>query len=218
MMGAGVQHHQSLSILDRFYDAGGNFIDTANAYDEGRSEETIGAYFQQRKGRRDRMVVATKFGGTLYPDDPNGGGSGRKAIRAQLEESLHRLHTDYVDLYWMHQWDARQRGSKKRSPLSMTGAGREDPRDWGLQRASVGVNSPLLRSQSSADGKASRRSRSSTRCLHGRPREAFLLSSENLASASPRGGRSAPESSPANTRAQGVPSKDRGVPVSSHPG
>jgi aryl-alcohol dehydrogenase-like predicted oxidoreductase len=96
---------ESFKILDRFYDAGGNFVDTANAYNEGRSEETLGAYFQQRKGRRDRMVVATKFGGTLYADDPNAGGAGRKAIRGQLEESLRRLQTDYVDLYWMHQWD-----------------------------------------------------------------------------------------------------------------
>ena len=95
----------SFAILDRYLDAGGNFIDTANQYNGGKSEETLGRYFDKRAGRRDRVVLATKFGGTLYPADPNGGGAGRKAIHAQLDESLRRLHTDYVDLYWMHQWD-----------------------------------------------------------------------------------------------------------------
>ncbi|GAA2577077.1 aldo/keto reductase [Winogradskya consettensis] len=95
----------SFAILDRYLDAGGNFIDTANQYNGGKSEETLGDYFQQRTGRRDRVVLATKFGGTLYPGDPNGGGAGRKAIRSQLDESLRRLASDYVDLYWMHQWD-----------------------------------------------------------------------------------------------------------------
>jgi aryl-alcohol dehydrogenase-like predicted oxidoreductase len=51
------------------------------------------------------LVVATKFAGNLFPGDPNGGGAGRKAIMRQLEHSLQRLGTDYVDLYWMHQWD-----------------------------------------------------------------------------------------------------------------
>jgi len=95
----------SFDILDHYLDAGGNFIDTANQYNAGKSEETLGSYFAQRSGRRDRVVLATKFGGTLHPTDPNAGGAGRKAIYSQLDESLRRLKTDYIDLYWMHQWD-----------------------------------------------------------------------------------------------------------------
>lgn len=95
----------SFEILDHYIDAGGNFIDTANQYNGGKSEETLGDYFERRPGRRDRIVLGTKFGGTLHPADPNGGGAGRKAIYGQLDESLRRLKTDYIDLYWMHQWD-----------------------------------------------------------------------------------------------------------------
>jgi aryl-alcohol dehydrogenase-like predicted oxidoreductase len=95
----------SFDILDHYLDAGGNFIDTANQYNAGKSEQTLGDYFEQRPGRRNRVVLATKFGGTLHPSDPNAGGAGRKAIYTQLDESLRRLKTDYIDLYWMHQWD-----------------------------------------------------------------------------------------------------------------
>lgn len=95
----------SFDILDHYLGAGGNFIDTANQYNGGKSEETLGQYFQKQPARRDRMVLATKFGGTLHPADPNAGGAGRKAIYTQLDESLRRLKTDYIDLYWMHQWD-----------------------------------------------------------------------------------------------------------------
>ncbi len=53
------------------------------------------------------MVIATKFGGNLYPGDPNGGGSGRKSVIAACEQSLRRLQTDFIDLYWLHHWDVR---------------------------------------------------------------------------------------------------------------
>lgn len=96
----------SHQILDRYLDAGGNFLDTANQYNGGVSEETLGAWFVRNPSRRDRVVLATKFGGTLHPDDPNAGGAGRKAVYTQLHESLRRLETDHIDLYWMHQWDA----------------------------------------------------------------------------------------------------------------
>ncbi len=92
-------------ILDRFFDRGGNFVDTANMYTKGHSEKIIGDHIGRHGARRDRAVLATKFVGNLFRRDPNGGGANRKAIVQQLEASLRRLQTDYVDLYWMHAWD-----------------------------------------------------------------------------------------------------------------
>jgi aryl-alcohol dehydrogenase-like predicted oxidoreductase len=94
----------SEAILSRYLERGGNFLDTANGYTKGHSEAIIGDYFA-RAGRRDRVVIATKFGTNLYLGDPNGGGAGRKTIVESCEQSLRRLKTDYIDLYWMHFWD-----------------------------------------------------------------------------------------------------------------
>ena len=96
---------ESEAILDRFLERGGNFIDTANGYTKGHSEVIIGDYFAKTPGRRDRVVIATKFLTNLYRGDPNGGGAGRKSMVAACEQSLRRLRTDYIDLYWMHFWD-----------------------------------------------------------------------------------------------------------------
>ena len=96
---------ESASVLERYRSAGGNFIDTANIYTKGHSEKILGDWFRAHPGVRDRMVLATKFVATLYPSDPNAGGAGRKAIVGALEQSLRRLQTDYIDLYWMHAWD-----------------------------------------------------------------------------------------------------------------
>ena len=96
---------ESEAIIARFLERGGNFIDTANVYTKGHSEQIIGALIGHDRGRRDRTVIATKFFGNLYPGDPNGGGAGRKTIVASCEQSLRRLQTDYIDLYWMHCWD-----------------------------------------------------------------------------------------------------------------
>jgi aryl-alcohol dehydrogenase-like predicted oxidoreductase len=95
----------SFAILDCYLGLGGNFIDTANFYGGGQSEQTLGAYFTANPDKRERVVLATKFCMSLIPDDPNAGGAGRKAIIAQLDRSLSRLKTDYVDLYWQHMWD-----------------------------------------------------------------------------------------------------------------
>ena len=102
--GWGSSAAESEAILGRFLERGGNFIDTANGYTKGHSEVIIGGYFS-RAGRRDRVVIATKFGTNLYLGDPNGGGAGRKTIVESCEQSLRRLKTDYIDLYWMHFWD-----------------------------------------------------------------------------------------------------------------
>ncbi|WP_306591731.1 aldo/keto reductase [Geothrix sp. 21YS21S-4] len=99
--GWGADVPASRAILDRYLEAGGNFIDTANIYTKGHSETILGDHFAERGGR-DRVVLATKFCGNLHPGDPNGGGAGRKAIQQQLEQSLRRLRTDCIDLYWMH--------------------------------------------------------------------------------------------------------------------
>ncbi|MCS7475763.1 aldo/keto reductase [Umezawaea endophytica] len=101
----GSGNETSFAILDRFREAGGNFVDTANIYSDGKSEEALGAYFARDPGARDRLVLATKFDANTHPGDPNAGGNGRKNIRRQVEDSLRRLNTDYVDLYWQHMWD-----------------------------------------------------------------------------------------------------------------
>jgi aryl-alcohol dehydrogenase-like predicted oxidoreductase len=103
--GWGSSPAQSNAILTAYLDKGGNFIDTANLYTNGHSEKIIGDFFLENKIRRDSCVIATKFFGNLHPGDPNGGGTGRKAIVEQCEASLRRLRTDYIDLYWMHNWD-----------------------------------------------------------------------------------------------------------------
>ncbi len=95
----------SEAILARYLDLGGNFIDTANTYTDGHAEKIIGDFIASDRVRRDRIVLATKFFFNLYPGDPNGGGASRKAIIEQCEQSLRRLQTDYIDLYWLHNWD-----------------------------------------------------------------------------------------------------------------
>jgi aryl-alcohol dehydrogenase-like predicted oxidoreductase len=104
-LGWGSSVEESQKILDRFIDLGGNFIDTANFYTKSHSEKIIGDHVGRHPSRRERLVIATKFSGSLYPGDPNGGGSGRKSIIAACENSLRRLQTDYIDLYWLHNWD-----------------------------------------------------------------------------------------------------------------
>ena len=93
------------AILARFFDQGGNFVDTANAYTKGHSEKIIGDFVRGSSVRRDQLVIATKFFANLFPSDPNAGGASRKSLTAACDESLRRLQTDYIDLYWMHLWD-----------------------------------------------------------------------------------------------------------------
>ena len=104
--GWGSSEKDSATLLDRFIERGGNFIDTANAYTLGHSEKIIGDHLGRDSAKRDRLVLATKFFGNLFPKDPNGGGTGAKSIMAACHESLRRLQTDYIDLYWMHCSDA----------------------------------------------------------------------------------------------------------------
>lgn len=94
----------SESIFQAYVEAGGNFIDTADVYAKGRSEELVGGYVASR-GLRDQLVLTTKFGFNTQPGNPHAGGNGRKHIHQALEGSLRRLGTDYIDLYWLHVWD-----------------------------------------------------------------------------------------------------------------
>ena len=80
-LGWGSSVEESQQIMDRFIAAGGNFIDTANFYTKGHSEKIIGDHIGHDPAKRDRLVIATKFSGNLYPGDPNGGGSGRKSVK-----------------------------------------------------------------------------------------------------------------------------------------
>ncbi|HLJ67278.1 MAG TPA: aldo/keto reductase [Chloroflexota bacterium] len=101
--GWGASREESAKIFDRFVEAGGNFIDTACNYTNGTSERYVGELVAPE---RERFVLATKYTLTARPDDPNGGGNHRKNMVQSLEASLKRLNTDYVDLFWLHMWDA----------------------------------------------------------------------------------------------------------------
>lgn len=104
--GWGCDDEAAGQILDTYLEAGGNFVDTADAYAGGASEELLGKLIAER-GIRDRTVLSTKFTFNAKPGDPNSAGNGRKAMLRSLEGSLRRLGTDHVDLYFMHFWDDR---------------------------------------------------------------------------------------------------------------
>jgi aryl-alcohol dehydrogenase-like predicted oxidoreductase len=89
-------------IFDAFVEAGGNFVDTANNYSGGLSEEIVGELVAHD---RDRYVVATKYTAPMRAGDSNSGGNHRKSLVQSLEASLRRLGTDHVDLYWVHVWE-----------------------------------------------------------------------------------------------------------------
>jgi aryl-alcohol dehydrogenase-like predicted oxidoreductase len=143
-LGWGSSVEESQQIIDRFVDLGGNFIDTANFYTKSHSEKIIGDHVGRHAARRDRLVIATKFSGNLYPGDPNGGGSGRKSIVAACEQSLRRLQTDYIDLYWLHNWDVHTPIEETMSALEdLVGAGKvrylgvSDTPAWKIVEANV---------------------------------------------------------------------------------
>jgi aryl-alcohol dehydrogenase-like predicted oxidoreductase len=100
--GWGASKEESRRIFDAFAEAGGNFVDTANNYTDGTSEEYVGDLVASD---RERFVIATKYTLSTRRDDPNAGGNHRKNMVQALEASLRRLGTDYVDLLWLHMWD-----------------------------------------------------------------------------------------------------------------
>src|SRR5215204_6697466 len=94
---------ESRPFIKRALEAGINFFDTANRYSLGSSEEILGRALRDF-ARREEVVIATKVYGRMRPG-PNGAGLSRKAIMAEIDNSLRRLGTDYVDLYQIHRWD-----------------------------------------------------------------------------------------------------------------
>jgi len=101
MFGGKTIPEDSYTIIDRAIDAGINFLDTANVYSRGRSEEVTGEALK-RNGKRDRIVLATKVHGVMDDNDPNMSGNTRRNIIQQCEASLKRLQTDWIDLYQIH--------------------------------------------------------------------------------------------------------------------
>ncbi len=95
-------HEAAIRIVHRALDAGINFIDTADVYSRGESEEILGKALSG--GRREHVVLATKLHGTMG-DDPNQAGNSRRWITREVEASLTRLQTDWIDLYQVHRWD-----------------------------------------------------------------------------------------------------------------
>ncbi|GAA1695336.1 aldo/keto reductase [Fodinicola feengrottensis] len=99
----GYDEEASRPFLKQAVEAGINFFDTANIYSVGKSEEIVGRALKDF-AKRDEIVLATKLHGRMRPG-PNGGGLSRKAIMTEIDRSLVRLETDYVDLYQIHRWD-----------------------------------------------------------------------------------------------------------------
>ena len=98
----GADAQEASRIFDHYCEMGGNFIDTANRYTEGSAERMIGEF---AKGRRERLVLSTKYSLPMEPDDPNSGGNHRKSMLRSVEGSLERLQTDHIDLLYLHAWD-----------------------------------------------------------------------------------------------------------------
>src|ERR1700730_11337248 len=100
--GWGSPKAEAQRVYETYREAGGNFIDTANFYPGGTSEQFVGEFI---KSHRDSVVLATKYSNAAPGNDPNAAGNHRKSMMQGREASLKRLQTDYIDLYWVHIWD-----------------------------------------------------------------------------------------------------------------
>ncbi|MBS1503624.1 MAG: aldo/keto reductase [Bacteroidetes bacterium] len=101
--GWGADKDGSFAIMDAYAEAGGNFLDTANLYKNGTSEKIIGEYLSNHD--RDYFIVATKYSLKDNLTNPNASGNNRKNMMRSVEESLKRLKTDFIDLFYLHIWD-----------------------------------------------------------------------------------------------------------------
>ena len=128
----GMERPEAEAVFDAYVEAGGNLVDTADVYAGGRSEEMLGAIIADR-GLRDSLIVATKSGFSSGKG-AHAGGNGAKHVHAALEGSLRRLGTDYIDLYWVHVWDAVTPAEELLETMaSLVRAGKI--RYWGLSNA-----------------------------------------------------------------------------------
>ncbi|MFD8916895.1 aldo/keto reductase [Streptomyces sp. NPDC059569] len=100
--GWGAEKDEARELFDLYVERGGNFIDTASTYTNGSSERLLGEF---TRGRRESLVLATKYTTLRRPGDPNSGGSHRKSLFTSVEASLRQLDTDYIDLLYLHVWD-----------------------------------------------------------------------------------------------------------------
>ncbi len=103
--GWGASVDDSTRLINTYLEKGGNFIDTANIYTNNHSEKIIGDVVGKNSSLRTQTVIATKFANNAFPGNPNTGGTGNLSLQTNLEHSLRRLQTDYIDLYWIHSWD-----------------------------------------------------------------------------------------------------------------
>jgi aryl-alcohol dehydrogenase-like predicted oxidoreductase len=100
--GWGADKDEAAKIFGTYVERGGNFIDTANMYTNGTSEQFVGEF---ASSHRDQLVIATKYTMATHPGDPNSGGNHRKSMIRSVERSLRSLQTDYIDLLYLHSWD-----------------------------------------------------------------------------------------------------------------
>lgn len=99
-----ITKEEGFALLDAYYNAGGNFIDVANLYHDGESEEWVGEWMEKR-GNRDKIVLATKYTGYNGRErDINSAGNHLKSMCLTVRDSLKRLRTDYIDIFYVHFW------------------------------------------------------------------------------------------------------------------
>ena len=128
----GTDEAASRAVFNAYVEAGGNFVDTADVYSGGRSEEWLGGFIAERN-LRDGIVVATKAG-FASGQGSHAGGNGAKHLHAALDGSLSRLRTDYVDLFWLHVWDSVTPAEELLETMTaLVRAGKV--RYWGLSNA-----------------------------------------------------------------------------------
>jgi aryl-alcohol dehydrogenase-like predicted oxidoreductase len=98
----GASREESWAMFEAFAEAGGNFVDTANSYTFGTSEKLVGEFIA---AERDYFVLSTKYSMNTRGEDINTGGNHRKNMMRSLDQSLRRLNTEFIDIYWLHVWD-----------------------------------------------------------------------------------------------------------------
>ena len=102
--GWSITKEEARNIFNTFLDSGMNFIDTANVYQAGESEKWVGELLKER-GSRDKIVISTKYTMNMDPSNPLSGGNGKSQMIREVEKSLKRLQTDYIDVLYLHHWD-----------------------------------------------------------------------------------------------------------------